>query len=238
MKEIFYNPNLVRGASWGLIAVVGGTALVSGAERPVEKPKPTAAAASRDIHDEKVLRQQIVKEKQKEASRQAERLSATSIPSLLAVTKEQVPTAPDTPPAAPRTPPKVTTHATSPSPSPTPIAASQEIPAHPVPGADNPSANEALAQQLAAQRYGWVGEQWVCLDALWKRESHYVTTIGNPTSGAYGIPQALPGGKMASAGADWRTNPETQEIWGLDYINGRYHDPCAANAHSVAHNWY
>ena len=60
----------------------------------------------------------------------------------------------------------------------------------------------------------------------------------NPTSSAYGIPQALPGEKMASAGADWATNPETQIRWGLGYIADRYGSPCSANAFKLANNWY
>ena len=60
----------------------------------------------------------------------------------------------------------------------------------------------------------------------------------NPSSGAYGIPQSLPGSKMATHGSDWRTNPETQIRWGIDYIKGRYGTPCGAWAHSEANNWY
>jgi hypothetical protein len=60
----------------------------------------------------------------------------------------------------------------------------------------------------------------------------------NKSSGAYGIPQALPGSKMASAGADWQTNPATQITWGLGYISARYGTPCAAYAHLQSSNWY
>lgn len=63
-------------------------------------------------------------------------------------------------------------------------------------------------------------------------------TADNPSSSAYGIPQALPGRKMSSAGADWRTNPATQISWGLGYIANRYGTPCAAWSHSRSHNWY
>lgn len=86
-------------------------------------------------------------------------------------------------------------------------------------------------------RYGWSSSQFGCLDKLWTRESEWKYTAANP-SGAYGIPQALPGSKMASAGADWRTNPFTQIRWGLGYIKGLYHTPCAALAHSDAYNYY
>ena len=67
--------------------------------------------------------------------------------------------------------------------------------------------------------------QFSCLDRLWTRESKWSLTATNPSSGAYGIPQALPGTKMASAGSDWRHNPLTQITWGLSYIRTRYGSP-------------
>ena len=90
---------------------------------------------------------------------------------------------------------------------------------------------------MATARYGWPTRQFSCLGRLWERESHWNHRAGN-RSGAYGIPQALPGSKMASKGADWRTNPVTQIAWGLSYINARYHSPCRAWAHSRATGWY
>lgn len=80
--------------------------------------------------------------------------------------------------------------------------------------------------------------QFGCLEALWNKESGWNHLADNPNSDAYGIPQALPGSKMASAGADWATNPITQIKWGVGYIEGRYGSPCAAWAHSQANNWY
>lgn len=77
-----------------------------------------------------------------------------------------------------------------------------------------------------------------CLDKLWTRESNWNYKSLNKGSGAYGIPQALPGKKMASAGADWETNPATQIIWGLGYIKGRYKTPCKAWQHSEDVGWY
>jgi hypothetical protein len=93
-----------------------------------------------------------------------------------------------------------------------------------------------IARGLLAAR-GWSG-QFGCLDALWQRESGWDPQAANPSSGAFGIPQALPGGKMASAGADWRTNPATQIRWGLAYIASTYGTPCGAWAHSEATGWY
>jgi hypothetical protein len=87
------------------------------------------------------------------------------------------------------------------------------------------SANEALAKRMAA-RAGWTGRRWACLDELWMHESAFKIQWNHAGSGAFGIPQALPGSKMASAGADWATNPATQVRWGLSYIRERWHDPC------------
>ncbi len=98
--------------------------------------------------------------------------------------------------------------------------------------------NRALGQRMADEIKGWTGSSWTSLDNLWTRESQWNHTAENPSSGAYGIPQALPGDKMASHGADWRTNPATQIAWGLDYIAGRYGDPNAAWAHSQSVGWY
>ncbi|MFD1506978.1 G5 domain-containing protein [Georgenia yuyongxinii] len=95
----------------------------------------------------------------------------------------------------------------------------------------------AIGRDLAAAR-GWGAEQFRCLDALWTRESNWRVHADNPSSSAYGIPQALPGSKMASAGADWATNPATQITWGLGYIAGRYGTPCGAWGHSQSVGWY
>ena len=86
--------------------------------------------------------------------------------------------------------------------------------------------------------FGFSADQFGCLDSLWTRESGWNVYADNPTSSAYGIPQALPGSKMASAGSDWATNPVTQIRWGLGYIQDRYGSPCGAWAHSESHGWY
>lgn len=86
--------------------------------------------------------------------------------------------------------------------------------------------------------YGWSPAQMAPLVALWNRESGWRWNATNPTSGAYGIPQALPADKMAAAGPDWRTNPATQIRWGLSYIKSRYGSPAAAWAHELAAGWY
>ena len=80
--------------------------------------------------------------------------------------------------------------------------------------------------------------QFPALNALWNRESGWNVHAYNPYSGAYGIPQAVPGSKMAAAGWDWRNNAWTQERWGLRYIRARYGSPRAAWHHSLATGWY
>ncbi|MER7583445.1 transglycosylase SLT domain-containing protein, partial [Kitasatospora sp. NPDC097691] len=80
--------------------------------------------------------------------------------------------------------------------------------------------------------------QFQCFSQIVKRESGWDYTATNKSSGAYGLVQALPGSKMASAGADWRTNPSTQIKWGLDYMNSRYGSPCGAWSFWQAHSWY
>jgi hypothetical protein len=100
-----------------------------------------------------------------------------------------------------------------------------------------PGSAQAIAAEMVAAR-GWGGDQFDCLVNLWERESGWQVDAANPSSGAYGIPQALPGSKMASAGADWRTNPATQIEWGLGYIEERYGDPCGAWSHFLDRNWY
>ena len=100
-----------------------------------------------------------------------------------------------------------------------------------------PGTARAIGLELTLAR-GWDETQFACLDALWSRESGWRVNASNGSSGAYGIPQALPGSKMASVGADWETNPTTQITWGLNYITGRYGTPCDAWAHFQARHWY
>lgn len=97
---------------------------------------------------------------------------------------------------------------------------------------------KAIAKQMAASKYGWTGAEWTCVDKIITQESTWRVTATNPSSGAYGLVQALPGSKMASAGSDWRTNPATQLKWGFGYIEDRYGTPCSAWSFHLANNWY
>ncbi|WP_128773701.1 G5 domain-containing protein [Actinomyces oricola] len=100
-----------------------------------------------------------------------------------------------------------------------------------------PESAKAVAQAMMAS-HGWGDDQFSCLVSLWTRESGWNYQAENPSSGAYGIPQALPGSKMSSVASDWATNPVTQITWGLQYIAGRYGSPCSAWAHSESTGWY
>jgi hypothetical protein len=106
------------------------------------------------------------------------------------------------------------------------------------PAAAVPSGSpQQIAEQMLGS-FGWSSNQFSCLDPLWGHESGWSVTAYNAGSGAYGIPQALPGSRMASAGPDWQTSAATQVKWGLEYIKGTYGSPCAAWDHEEATGWY
>lgn len=103
-----------------------------------------------------------------------------------------------------------------------------------------PSAPSGSPQQIAISmlaQFGWGTSEFSCLNPLWERESGWNPYAANP-SGAYGIPQALPGAKMASAGPDWASDAATQIRWGLGYIRATYGSPCAAWSHETSYGWY
>ena len=102
---------------------------------------------------------------------------------------------------------------------------------------NNPAGAKAYAEGALAS-FGWGAGELGCLETLWHKESEWDLNATNPSSGAYGIPQALPGNKMAAAGADWQTNVQTQVDWGLGYIESRYGSPCSALNFHLANNWY
>ena len=115
--------------------------------------------------------------------------------------------------------------APEPAPAPAPVAVN-----------DPAGAQAYAASQLGS--YGWAAGQMQCLMKLWTKESDWETTATNPSSGAYGVVQSLPAEKMASAGADYRTNYRTQINWGLEYVKDRYGSPCGALNFHYANNWY
>jgi hypothetical protein len=103
------------------------------------------------------------------------------------------------------------------------------------PGTTDP---REIARQMMLNKYGWDDAQFACYDHVIMGESEWDVHADNPHSSAYGIPQALPGSKMASFGSDWRTNPATQLAWGLDYVHDRYGTPCGAWSFKRSHGWY
>lgn len=107
----------------------------------------------------------------------------------------------------------------------------------PAPSNTSEQANQALGQKMAAS-FGWTGAQWDALNWIVMQESGWNVSASNQSSGAYGIPQALPGSKMATAGSDWKTNPRTQIAWMLVYIKTRYGTPERAKAFHEANGWY
>ena len=86
--------------------------------------------------------------------------------------------------------------------------------------------------------YHWTSWQFHYLNLLWMRESGWNRFAYNHSSGAYGIPQAVPADKMATAGPDWRTSARTQIIWGMGYIQSRYGNPLNAWQHELRYGWY
>jgi hypothetical protein len=129
-----------------------------------------------------------------------------------------------------------------PTPSPSPEPAEPEgPPAEPLPptpeDCEEYTGNRQTGCTLLAE-FDFGLEHMPALDNLWTRESGWNHQASNPSSGAYGIPQALPGSKMASVAADWETNPATQVRWGLGYIRDRYGNPTAAWEFFQANGWY
>ena len=103
------------------------------------------------------------------------------------------------------------------------------------PGVTDP---REIARQIMKNKFGYDDDDYSCFNNIIIRESMWRIDATNPSSGAYGIPQALPGSKMASAGSDWRTNPATQITWALGYIKQRYGSPCEAWSFKRSHGWY
>jgi hypothetical protein len=127
------------------------------------------------------------------------------------------------------------------APAPTITAAAGSGGGGPAPIVDEPPPDPGTAQAIAYKllpSFGFSASgQYGCLDDIFSRESGWRYNAEN-ASGAYGIPQALPGSKMASAGPDWQTSPTTQIKWGLGYIKDRYGSPCDAWSFWQAHGWY
>ena len=103
------------------------------------------------------------------------------------------------------------------------------------PGVTDP---REMARQILQNKYGLGDQHYTCFNNIIMRESKWDIDATNPSSGAYGIPQALPGSKMSTVGADWRTNPATQITWAIEYMKTRYGSPCSAWSFKSSHGWY
>jgi hypothetical protein len=95
-----------------------------------------------------------------------------------------------------------------------------------------PAQAQAIAKQLVPSG------QYACFANIIERESSWNVHATNPSSGAYGLPQSLPGNKMAEYGSDWRNSATVQIKWALAYMTGRYGSPCAAWTFWQNHSWY
>ena len=193
-------------------AVAGGLALSGGSDDSPQTVQPSKQVADAPRVDPKVLEQQRQKLALERASREARQDGGGKGPSLLPKGK----------PLPTKTPTKKPDGGGTGGPIGDPVPAGE-------------------AQQIAKKLmpgFGFTGSgEFGCLVKLWNKESHWNVHAANP-SGAYGIPQALPGSKMSSAGPDWQNNATTQIKWGLGYIKDRYKTPCGAWSHSQSVGWY
>ncbi|MEV0647011.1 lytic transglycosylase domain-containing protein [Phytomonospora sp. NPDC050363] len=212
----FASPGRLRYVSLGVVGllVVGAALLgvVSGGE-PTPASSFAGDSSSRRIDDE--------------AARGTDRTAPSATPSSPAPTPEKTPPKPKKPTEEPKQTEEQTDTTGSGS------GPSVNVPA----SCDHLSGNRAIGCAVMVDE-GFGMDQWSCLNSLWDHESGWNHKAENPSSGAYGIPQALPGSKMGSEGGDWATNPATQVKWGLGYIKGRYDSPCGAWGFWQANNWY
>ncbi|MGW9405614.1 coiled-coil domain-containing protein [Arthrobacter sp. NPDC055585] len=184
--------------------------------------------------------EESVRQQAEEARRAAGKTPPREAEQVINPTNPTRPAPPESPSApapapvpVPSNPPVAAPQPPAPAPAPAP-APPPPPPAAPV---NDPAGAQAYASSLMGG-HGWNSGEFRCLVDLWNRESNWLTSAMNPYSGAYGIPQSLPGDKMAAAGSDWRTNYRTQIHWGLSYISQRYGTPCGAWAHSELKGWY
>jgi hypothetical protein len=186
--------------------------------------------------------QPVTRADDQRASRNQVRATVTPTVTESAVPAEPVPTT--TAPAETTTAPTPTTAPTSAAPRTTapkaaaPRTSAPKASAAPVAAGCSAYSGNRLTACDILPSFGFSTSEMSALSQLWENESGWDETAENSGSGAYGIPQALPGSKMASAGADWRTNPATQIRWGLGYIKERYGSPSAAWSFWQSNNWY
>ncbi|ALV44787.1 hypothetical protein MB46_03920 [Arthrobacter alpinus] len=182
--------------------------------------------------------QQVQQAKRQAAADEAARLAAEAAQRAADAAQKPKPVEPAPNPGVPNPAPAPAPAPVQPPPTtPAPNPGGSVDPGVPGGAVNDPAGAKAYASaRLGA--YGWGQSEFQCLNLLWERESNWRTNATNPSSGAYGIAQALPASKYAQTGSDWLTSYRTQVDWGLGYIKGRYGSPCGAWAHSEAVGWY
>ncbi len=208
-----------------LAVVVGATGAVLASTSSAAQTAVASGAVSDSILDDSIQGGSV--QRQAESLGDLQPVAFAQARSLSAASQADSVLQRTTVAAAAKTTTKTTTKAT---------AKTAAAPKAAVPGKTPASAKTLAKKQVSAR--GWSSAQYKCLVKLWEKESNWKYTARNRSSGAYGIPQALPARKMASAGKDWRTNPATQIEWGLKYIADRHDTPCGAWGHSQRRGWY
>jgi Transglycosylase SLT domain len=202
-------------------AVAGGVAVA--ADRPTQQPKAADAAADSGPLDREALERQDAE--RAEAERAAREDAQRKANEAAAAAAEQA--------KKPSAKPSTSTKPGNPGKPVPPGPASCDVKNFKSPNAANKSTGCKLLSE-----FGFGLDQMGCLESLWIKESQWNPNAHNRSSGAHGIPQSLPASKMAKFGSDYMTNPATQIRWGLDYIRGRYGNPCGAWGHSQRTGWY
>jgi hypothetical protein len=209
-----------------LAGAAGGAALA--ANRQTQQPRSLTTSAVSDLDEARTI-QDLTTERERAgaAARNAQREAQAKADAAASAAAAQAKAADDAAKKATGAPTsKAPPSKPAPPPNPGPIPAD----------CNGYTGNPAIGCKLLLESGAGL-DQMPCLFNLWMKESGWNTQSANP-SGAFGIPQALPGVKMSAFGADWRTNPATQIRWGLSYIKGRYGTACAAWAHWRSSGWY
>jgi hypothetical protein len=213
-----------------LLGTVGSSTLAGQRDRPQAQTDPSAAEALAYPAEDFAVEQEALR-RVVEADERTDRSRREAVEQAETLAEQQTSRA-DAPDVQPEPEPEPEQPASSSG------GGAPSEPAGPIPDScDDYSGNRATGCAVLLDA-GFSLDQMSCLDNLWTKESGWNERAQNPSSGAYGIPQSLPGDKMASHGSDWQTNPATQIAWGLDYIKGRYGTPCGAWSHSQANGWY
>lgn len=216
-----------------LLGMVGSSTLAGERDRTQAQTDPSVAAALTHPAEDFAVEQEALR-RVVEANERTDRSRREAVEQAGTLAEQQASRA-DGPDVRPAPEPEPEPEPEQPASS---GGGSPSEPVGPVPDSCNEySGNRATGCALLLDA-GLSLDQMSCLDNLWTKESGWNERARNPSSGAYGIPQSLPGDKMSSHGSDWQTNPATQISWGLDYIKGRYGTPCSAWSHSQANGWY